>query len=310
MKLSIVTTLYQSSSYLDEFHRRVGGVARSLVGEDFEILFVNDGSPDDSLELAVEISRKDNHVVVIDLSRNFGHHKAMMAGLTHASGEQVFLIDSDLEEDPEWLRSFSEQLIDEKCDVVYGIQEVRKGSAFERLSGEFYYWFLGWMLNMQHPKNITTARLMTRRYVEALLLHRESEIVISGLWLITGFEQRDQVVCKKSSSSSTYSLRKKISHSINAITSFSSKPLMLIFATGMTIFLISFIYLLSLVVNRLFFSTPLDGWTSIMASVWLLGGITISFIGIIGIYLSKIFAETKQRPNFIIKDIYGRKSDE
>ena len=308
MKLSIVTTLYQSSNYIDEFLRRAKHAASEMVGDDYEILFVNDGSPDNSLDIAIELTKTEPHVVVIDLSRNFGHHKAMIAGLAHASGEKVFLIDSDLEEDPQWLLSFSQQLSDAQCDVVYGVQEIRKGGRFERWSGEFYYWFLNWMLDMHHPKNITTARLMTRRYVSALLQHEEREIVISGLWLITGFKQQQQTVLKKSSSRSTYSLRKKISHSINAITSFSSKPLLLIFATGMTIFSISLVYTLSLILNRLFFSTPLDGWTSIMASVWLLGGIIISFIGIIGIYLSKIYSETKQRPNFIVRDIY-RKND-
>ncbi|NND81375.1 MAG: glycosyltransferase family 2 protein [Gammaproteobacteria bacterium] len=307
MKLSIVTTLYQSSPYIKEFYRRASDTARALVKDDYEIIFVNDGSPDNSLELAVNFSKSDAHIVVIDLSRNFGHHKAMMAGLTHATGDQLFLIDSDLEEDPEWLLTFSQQLEEQQCDVVYGVQESRKGGLFEKVSGEIYYWLLDRMLSVSHPKNITTARLMTRSYVDALLLHQEREIVISGLWLITGFDQKSSKVSKITTGTSTYNLRRKISHLVNTITSFSSKPLVLIFFTGTTIFFISLLSTINLVVNRIFFSAPLDGWTSVMASIWLLGGITISFLGIIGIYLSKIYTEIKQRPNFIIKDIYGKK---
>ncbi len=132
MKLSIVTTLYNSAAYISTFYQRVSAVARQLAGEDYEIIMVNDGSPDNSVELAVQLTETDSHVVVIDLSRNFGHHNAMRAGLEHSCGEQVFLIDSDLEEEPEWLLSFSDQMVAEKCDVVYGVQKERKGNWFER----------------------------------------------------------------------------------------------------------------------------------------------------------------------------------
>ena len=305
MKLSIVATLYQSSAYIAEFHQRASAAAQKLVGEDYEIIFVNDGSPDNSLDIAIQLTKDDSHTIIIDLSRNFGHHKAMMAGLGHAKGEQVFLIDSDLEEEPELLLSFSEQKEKEKCDVVYGVQDKRKGNWFERWSGDIAYWIFDRMLNIQHPRNITTTRLMDRDYVDALMLHKEREIVISGLWVITGFNQQSQTVRKRSHSHTTYSILHKISHFVNAVTSFSSKPLIAIFFTGIIIFLVSFVYASTLVVNRLFFSIPLEGWTSVMASIWLLGGITISFIGIIGIYLSKVFAETKQRPQTITRKIYN-----
>ena len=160
------------------------------------------------------------------------------------------------------------------------------------------------MLSVQHPKNITTARLMKKCYVDALLLHKEREIVISGLWIITGFKQHHQTVRKKSNSPTSYNIFHKFSHLLNAITSFSIKPLLFIFFTGFTLSLLSFIYAFFLACNRFFFSKPLAGWTSVMVSVWVLGGIIISFIGVIGIYLSKIFIETKQRPYTIIKDIY------
>ena len=306
MKLSIVSTLYRSAACIGEFHERVGRAARELVGQDYEIVLVNDGSPDNSLELAIEIADKDEHVLIVDLSRNFGHHQAMMAGLAHSRGEHVFLIDSDLEEDPEWLDAFAQQMADEKCDVVYGIQRRRKGGWFERWSGSLYYRIFKLLVDIDHPTNITTVRLMTRRYVDALLTHKERAIVISGLWVLTGFDQSPQLVTKKSSSPTTYSLLHKLSHAVNVITSFSSRPLIFIFFTGVFIFLLSMAYVAFIVLNRVLFMTPLEGWTSVMASIWLLGGIIISFIGIIGIYLSKIFIETKERPNVIIRGLYGK----
>ena len=105
MKLSIVATLYQSAPYIIEFHQRASAAAKQIVGNDYEIVLVNDGSPDNSLEVAVQLTETDSHVVVVDLSRNFGHHKAMMTGLAHTKGDRVFLLDSDLEEEPEWLLS-------------------------------------------------------------------------------------------------------------------------------------------------------------------------------------------------------------
>jgi len=310
MKLSIVTTLYCSANHISDFYQRATAAAKELVGEDFELVFVNDGSPDNSIELAIEISRQDQHVVVVDLSRNFGHHKAMMTGLSYARGDKVFLIDSDLEESPEWLLSFDEQLEKEKCDVVYGVQESRKGSLFERLTGSFYYWVLDRTINIDHPKNITTARLMKKPYVESLMLYREREIVMSGLWVLTGYIQNQQFVQKESTSATTYSLVHKLAHLVNVVTSFSSKPLMSIFFTGSLIFSGSVMYALFLIINRLFFSIPVDGWTSIMVSIWLLGGLIILFVGVIGIYLSKVFIETKQRPISIVKNIYGLKRPE
>ena len=305
MKLSVVATLYQSALYVREFYERTTKVAKAFAGEDYEIILVNDGSPDNSLELSLEITKEDSHLVVIDLSRNFGHHKAMMAGLSHARGDLVFLIDSDLEEAPEWLFDFARQLYSDKSDVVYGVQENRKGSFFERWSGEVYYRMLNIFFNLNHPKNITTARLMTRRYVQALLQHSETELVISGLWVITGFKQTERIVKKLSFSPTNYSISKKISHLVNTVTSFTAKPLVWIFFCGFFISFFAVLYGLNLIIRRLFFSISVDGFTSIMVSIWFLGGLTILFIGIIGIYLSKIFAETKKRPLFIVREKHG-----
>lgn len=308
MKLSIVATLYQSAPYINEFYQRASAAARELVQEDYEIILVNDGSPDNSLSLAVKLTELDDHVTVVDLARNFGHHKAMLAGLEQAQGERIFLIDSDLEEEPEWLIRFASALDAEEADVIYGVQETRKGNWFERWSGELYYTVFNYLVKINHPRNIVTARLMSRRYVNALLQFREREIVISCLWVIAGFKQCALPVKKHTSSATTYSLAKKIEHATNSITSFSETPLRLIFYIGLIIFLGALTYTGYLICLKLAYGELMDGWTSIMVSIWLLGGMIISFVGLIGIYLSKIFSETKQRPSFIVKQIYGQSS--
>jgi putative glycosyltransferase len=306
MKLSIVASLYQSAPYINEFHQRATAAARQLVDDDYEIILVNDGSPDYSLDLAVHLTETDNHVVVVDLSRNFGHHKAMMTGLAHAKGQDIFLIDSDLEEEPEWLIGFAEQMANDKCDVVYGVQEQRKGGLFERWSGQWFYRVFKALTGIALPENVVTARMMTRRYVDALLRHEEREVFMAGLWLLTGFTQRSQTVKKHSTSETTYTFRKKMSVLINSVTSFSNAPLVCIFYFGVLISLFAIIYVTYLTIFWFFFSKPLSGWTSVMASIWLLGGMVISFIGIVGIYLAKIFSETKRRPYTIIRQIYAK----
>ncbi|MFK3798194.1 glycosyltransferase family 2 protein [Pseudomonas sp. NPDC088444] len=306
MKLSIVATLYQSARYIDEFHARATMAAQTLMGNDYEIILVNDGSPDDSLNIAVALTQKDPHVSVIDLSRNFGHHKAMMTGLDHASGDHIFLLDSDLEEEPELLAPFFEHLVQAKCDVVYGMQEQRKGGWFERWSGHWFYTFFKALTGLALPKNVVTARLMTKRYVSALLRHREREVFMAGLWHITGFDQLPHLVKKHSTSETTYTLRRKLSLLVNSVTSFSNAPLIAIFYIGLSISTLATLYIIYLLVNWLFLEHPLSGWTSVMGSIWLLGGMIISFIGVVGIYLSKIFSETKQRPYTIVRQTYGK----
>ncbi|VVE76857.1 glycosyl transferase [Pandoraea captiosa] len=306
MKLSIVTTLYRSSGFLDEFHRRASAAARAFAQDDYEIVYVNDGSPDDSLARVLDIAQADSHTVVVDLSRNFGHHKAMMTGLAQSCGDNVFLIDCDLEESPEWLPDFAAAREAASSDVAYGVQATRKGGWFERLSGQWFWLLFNWLSDMQLPANLVTARLMSRRYVDALLQHREREVFMAGLWHITGFAQTALTVSKLSNSSSTYTFRKKVSLLVNSITSFSNAPLVGIFYTGVTISLMAAAYVVFLLVHWLFFNRPPSGWTSVMASIWLIGGLLMSSVGVIGIYLSKVFLETKHRPYTIVRQVFRR----
>ena len=305
MKLSIVATLCQSAPYINEFHKRASVAARQLVGDDFEILLVNDGSPDNSLDLAIKLTERDSHVVVVDLSRNFGHHKAMMTGLAHAKGELVFLIDSDLEEEPEWLETFAQQMKTDESDVVYGVQNTRKGGLFESCTGWVFYRIFRLLTGIAQPDNIVTARLMTRRYVEALVAHQERELNIGGLWVTTGFKQSQRTVRKHASSPTTYTLARKFSHLVNAVTSFSSLPLVFTFYAGSLISLSAVFFIAYLVFRFFFISMPPDGYSSIIASVWFFSGLIIFFIGLQGIYISKVFSEVKQRPYTIVRNVYS-----
>lgn len=307
MKLSIVATLYQSEPYVVEFVKRIEVAAKALVGDDYEIVLVNDGSPDNSLELAVGLCEKNSHLIVVDLSRNFGHHKAMMTGLEHAKGERVFLIDSDLEEEPEWLLNFDEQLSKDQCDVVYGVQGQRKGGVFERLTGAFFYKLFRQLTGINQPDNIVTARLMTNRYVQALLSHREREMNIGGLWIVTGFKQSTQLIIKHSTSPTSYTLSGKFGHLVNAVTSFSSLPLVFTFYSGVFISISALFYIAFLFIRHFFVASPPSGYTSLIASIWFFSGLIIFFLGVQGIYMSKIFFEVKQRPYTIIRHIYRNK---
>jgi putative glycosyltransferase len=162
MDLSIVTTLYCSASHLEEFYARMCAVAERTANN-FEIILVNDGSPDNSLEVALSLYRKDHRIRVVDLSRNFGHHKALMTGLSHARGDLIFLIDSDLEEEPELLEAFQKELKATRADVVYGVQEKRKGKLFERVSGTLFFKILNILTSHPIPENVITGRLKTKQ---------------------------------------------------------------------------------------------------------------------------------------------------
>jgi putative glycosyltransferase len=306
--LSIVTSMYRSAPYLQEFYTRCTAAASRLAAS-YEIVLVNDGSPDESLPIALDLHRRDPHVRVIDLSRNFGHHKALMTGLARARGELVFLLDCDLEEDPAWLTSFHAAMKASGADVIYGVQEARKGSWFERLSGWLFFNLFNRFLTHPIPANIVTARLMTHQYVRALVSHRDQEVCLAGLWMLTGFDQRPENVVKGSRERSSYSVRKRISVLVNAITSFSNRPLIYIFQIGIGMMLLSLAAGIVLTYQSLKGHVGVPGWASIMVSIWFLGGLTIFCVGVIGIYLAKVFTETKRRPYTIVRAEYGWESD-
>lgn len=303
MELSIVTTLYRSERFIYEFYIRIKDCAEKITSQ-FEIIFIDDGSDDNSVNVVRGIAESDPRVIVIELSRNFGHHRAMMAGLAHAQGNLVFLLDSDLEEEPEFLLEFYQKLKNTNADVIYGVQDQRKGSWFEKLSGWIYYKLIEFFCEVKIPKNLTTLRLMKKNYVKNLLLHKEYTFNITFLWVITGFEQIPFIIKKHDKGSSEYTFKKKLNLFIDTIISFSEKPLIYIFKAGLLVSLFSFFYIIYILSKKFFLNSAISGWTSTVASIWFFGGSMLFAIGLIGIYIRKILLEVKNRPNTIIRNIY------
>jgi len=241
---------------------------------------------------------------VVDLSRNFGHHKALMTGLARARGERVFLLDCDLEEDPAWLLAFDQNMRDTKADVIYGVQAERKGGWFERVTGDLFFKVFNQLLTDPIPPNVVTVRLMTARYVRALVAHKDQEVCLAALWQVTGFDQRPVSVAKGSRGETSYSVRRRISVLVNALTSFSNRPLIYIFYLGSLVMLSSLLAGGYLIYEALRGHFGVPGWASIMVSIWFLGGLTIFCVGVVGVYVAKVFTETKDRPYTVVRHDY------
>jgi len=308
MQLSIVTTLFQSAPYVDEFYRRVRTEAEKIASA-LEFVFVNDGSTDRSLEAALDLQKQDGRILVVDLSRNFGHHKAMMTGLEHAQGDLVFLIDVDLEEPPEILGTFFELLNKENADAAYGVQSPRHGPWLTRTLANLFYWVFELLSDYRIPPHSLTARLMTRRYVDELVRHKEHLSNMIGLWELTGFKQVAVGVRKSPFKGiTTYTFRRKLAEAFYAITAFSSKPLRLIAYLGLLVTALSAIWAIVLVIGYFVFGISTTGWTSLIVSISLFSGLILFCQGIIAAYLAVIFIETKNRPYTVIRKIYQAKS--
>lgn len=305
MKLYIIATLYHSKEYINELCERVKATVCSLVGNDYEIVLVNDGSPYDCFDIAKRIDSSDHRAVVDGLSRNFGHDKAILTGLEASSVTEIFLIDSDLAERPELCRSFRAQMRAEGSNFVHGVQSTNKGCFFEKTSSALCYRIFGLCTGSTQPSNIVTARLISRYRVDSLLLHQEREINIGGLWIITGCKRGYQFVEKLLHSLTTYSISHKISHLVNAIKIFSSLALVVAFYAGRLVPSFSAIYRISLANQSLFMATSPDGYTSRIILIWLLAGMIILFIGVQGIHISKVFSEVKRRPTTILRGVFN-----
>ena len=300
MDLSIVTALYYSAALVEEFHRRATAAARQIA-DSYEIILVNDGCPDGALDVALLLYERDEHVRIVDLSRNFGQHKAMMTGLACARGDRVFLLDSDLEEAPEFLPLLRAEMERTGADVVYGVRARRYGRWDERITGELFYRLFALLSDHPVPRNVLNARLMTRRYVAQLIEHRDQEVFILGLFAMTGFHQVPLVLEKTAKGKSTYTFRRKIAMFVNSVTSFSNKPLILIFYLGSFISAVAGLLALYLTLRWLFVRA-FRSVAPLLVSIWLLGGLMIFCLGVVGIYMSKIFTE-KRRPH-VVRRLY------
>jgi len=305
--LSIVTTLYKSERFLDVFVAQCETAMAEIKCDNYEIVFVNDGSPDKSLDKVLKLKETNDNIVAIDLSRNFGHHYAIMAGLTYSTGDYVFLIDCDLEVLPTHIPTFYNKMKEEKdADVIYGVQETRKGSFIERMVGGLFYGFFNRLTDTRIPENLLTERLMSRRYIDELIKMGDKNIFMAGMMQWVGFKQIPITLKKgQREGKSTYTLGKRISLSMQAITSFSSYPLVVLFKFGFFISVISIITGIFFLVKKLINpEIVLSGFTFLIVALLFSVGVIISSLGILGIYIDKLFNQTKNRQTFIVKDVY------
>lgn len=307
MKISIVTTMYHSAPYLEEFFQRMKSSVEKIT-DNYEIIFVNDGSPDTSSEIIRTLMLNHSHITLIELSRNFSHHKAIMTGLQHTNGDYIFLIDCDLEEEPESLIQFWQimqqvQNSGKQIDLIHGVQEKRKGSWFEQISGELFFKILNFFSDIPIAVNPLLARLMTRRFLNSLLQFKEQALNYACIDTMTGYERMVIPLKKGHKEQSSYTISKKIKLAIHFITAVSAKPLIYIFYLGILVTLFSIIIFFYLIIRKLLYGIPLAGWTSVIASVWFFGGLLIFCMGTVALYISVIFLETKNRPYSIIKNI-------
>jgi putative glycosyltransferase len=173
------------------------------------------------------------------------------------------------------------------------------------MTGEWFWKVFNFLCNTKLPRNLVTARLMSKRYVASLLEHREHDPYIVGLWVTTGYDQVGLPIDKQDSGFSTYSTLRRVRLAVHSIVSFSSRPLLLSAGIGIVICMLASLYVIYLIGQWVILGNPIEGWTSLIISVWFLGGINLFFIGLVGLYISKIFAEVKQRPNVIIRQVYG-----
>jgi len=304
-EISVVSTLYCSRPFLEQFLVGCLQALDDIQCASFEILLVNDGSPDDSLAYVLERRKDIPQLVVVDLSRNFGHHHAMQAGLQLSRGALVFLIDCDLEVPPAVLPELYRRYKETGSDLVYGYQEVRKGNWFEQMSGGLFWKGFNLLSETKIPENTVTERIMTRRFVDSVLQLGDRNLFLGGMMSWTGFAQIGVCVGKKQREGpSTYTLMKRIRLMVNAVSSFSSQPLVWLFNTGIVITLLSFAWAAYLVARKLLFDDALLGFTSIMVLIALTLGILTTAIGMVGIYLGKIFNQVQNRPTYVIRDVF------
>jgi putative glycosyltransferase len=302
VQISVIATLYNSAPYIAEFVRRVRAELMKLTS-DYEIILVDDGSPDQSLDEALALLKTEPKLKILELSRNFGHHKAIMTGLEQATGDLVFLIDVDLEEPPELLGEFYQSLQNGDLDVVYGFQATRKGPALERVTGYLAWKFINLFLPVKIPYNHSTVRLMRRDYVNALIRHKEHKTAIGGLWVLTGFKQAGLEFTKTSRGRTSYGISRRMVALLDSITSFSELPLFIIFYLGCAVIFGSVVMGTLLIIRRLR-GYLLEGWASTIVLITFFGGLTVFSIGLVGLYVSRIFVETKARPYTLIRKIH------
>lgn len=307
---SVVVPLYNEELVLDETYNRLTTVLEKIDGE-YEIILVNDGSRDKTEEMAKAIAGKDKRVKFISFSRNFGHQNAITAGMDHASGEAIVVIDADLQDPPELIYQMIEKY-HEGYDVVYAVRAKRKGETiFKKVTAKAFYRILKKLVDIDIPVDTGDYRLISREVCNVLKRMREKNRFVRGMVSWIGFKQIGIPFVREErfAGETKYTLSKMIKFSLDGIVSFSTKPLKFTVHIGFILAILSFLYACYLIVNKLLFSNVIEGWTSMVVVVLFIGGIQMIALGIIGEYIARIYEESKNRPLYITKELVNFEDD-
>ncbi len=301
---SIVIPVLNEEKVLNELYKRLTKVMTDI-GESYEIIFINDGSTDNSLKIMKQLHTHDKRIKIIDFSRNFGHQIAITAGIDFTSGDAVITIDADLQDPPEVIPDLIKKW-KEGYEVIYGIREKRKGeNFFKKISTLIFYRLINKMTMINMPPDSGDFRLIDKKVVNNLKNIRENNRYVRGLTYWIGFKQigvpyeRD----KRFAGKSKYPIKKLFKLAYDAIFSFSNFPLKIATYFGFIVSFLSFLYLIYALIIKLFTNSVIHGWTSLMISILFLGGVQLICLGIIGEYIARINDEVKKRPLYIIKEI-------
>ena len=302
--LSVVSPCYDEADTIDEFHRRMSSACTAVVGEDYEIVLVNDGSRDATWSKMLQLCEHDPHLVAVNLSRNHGHQLALSAGLSVCRGERILIIDADLQDPPELLREMMAKM-DEGCDVVYGKRMERQGETrFKRASATLFYRILHRLSDVDIPLDTGDFRLMSRRALDILLAMPEHHRFIRGMVSWIGLRQEPIAYSRapRVAGETKYSFSKMLRFALDAITGFSIRPLRMASYLGILTGALSVVVLVYVLASWLS-GNVVPGWTSLMAVVLLLGSAQLFVIGILGEYVGRLYIEAKGRPLFVIENI-------
>lgn len=311
LKLTVIVPVFNEEEVLSEFHRRLAVVMDGLAMQG-EIIYVNDGSIDGSLSEMHRLMVEDARVAIVDLSRNFGKEIAMTAGLDHAHGDAVVVIDADLQDPPELISEMIEQW-QSGYDVVYAQRSSRAGeSAFKKSTAHVFYRLIQKLSRVQIPHDAGDFRLLSRRAVDALSGLREQHRFMKGLFAWIGYPQK----AIQYERDARYGGETKWNYiglwnfAIEGITSFSTIPLKVATYVGMLTALGAFLFGMFIVLQTVFYGNPVAGYPSLLVVVLFLGGIQLMALGVIGEYLGRMFDETKGRPLYLIKDYKSSNADD
>ena len=306
-RLSIVVPCFNEQACITELHRRLTAAARTAVGGDYEIVLVNDGSRDGSWLAMENLAATDSRVVGVNLSRNHGHQLALTAGLDLCRGETILIVDADLQDPPELLTPMLEAMREQEADVVYGVRRSRSGeTAFKRATAHGFYRLLSRATEIDIPLDTGDFRLMSRRALDALLAMPEQSRFIRGMVAWIGFRQvpfaydRDE----RFAGTTKYPLSKMLRFAFDALTGFSSAPLKLASHAGLLLSLGSLL-LLAYIAYAFIAGRSIQGWTSLMLVVVVLGAVQMFVLALMGEYIGRLYNEVKGRPLYIVQEIAG-----